>query len=69
MSKFGSVQFFTNFCGTVNWTEGPVQALSVNCGLNGRFGSNFGPVLVQGSSNRELNVINFKNCPGAQKTN
>ena len=69
MSKFGSVQVFTHFCGTVNWTDGPVQALLVNRGPNARFGSNFGPVLVQGSSNQEPNLDKFQNHPRAQEMN
>ena len=68
MSKFGSVRFFTNFCGTVNWTDGPVQALPVNRRPNARFGSNFGPVLVQGSSNRELNLNRFQKLSRAQES-
>ncbi len=60
MSKFGSVRFFTHYCGTVNWTDGPVRALLANRGLNPRFSSNFGPVLVRGSLNREPNLYEFQ---------
>ena len=60
MSKFGSVRFFTLFLWTVNWTLSPVQVILVNRGPNARFGSNFGPVLVLGSPNREPNLYIFQ---------
>jgi len=59
MSKFSSVWCFTLFPWTANWTEGLVQVILVNCGLNARFSSNFGPVLVLGSWNQEPNLYIF----------